>query len=727
MPSLLTGYCDPLVAAPGDRLRFMLSGPAGSAEAAVVRLSHGFPAAAGPGVIETAVDGGGLGVIALEEQRSDIGSYAFAPDHPAFFLSDWTIRLFAQTTRFAEPGQALFAKGDVQLWIDSDGRPFVSVAGVVRVTGAPLAEGEWVALAVSYASSGARLSLHQRVLRPGPADRECRATADGVLASLATGDVLIAGAIDADGAIIGRFDGKIDLPAVMSRPFTAGDLDPRAWPADGDVVAAWDLGHEPAGCRLHDSGPHAVHGRFVQQPARAVTGCRWSAEEVDWRLRPEEYSAAHFHRDDLEDIGWTPSANWTVPSDLPSGVYALRVDAGGQQDRIPFFVRPAPDAVPARVAFLAPTYSYLAYANERTSHELDFNEAGMTDRRIDYHRLDEALKARPDFGISMYDHHRDGSGVCYASSKRPLLNLRPDYHWWLSGGPQYVSVDLCIIHWLETVGEAFDTITDHDLDDEGLALLGRYDVVVTSAHPEYYSKAMLDALGAFTRRGGKLLYMGGNGFYWVTTRVPDRPWMIEVRRGFSGNRAWESEAGEEHHASTGERGGLWRRRGRTPNSLVGIGFSAQGWDIKARGYQLSGEAANPRASWIFEGVGSDHVGDFGLIMDGAAGDELDRADVALGTPRHALVLGSSGGHSRYYLVCQEDALFSHNLMGGDVNPNVRADLCFFETTGGGAVFSVGSKAWAGSLSHNRYDNDVARISTNVLRGFLDRDFAWTGQ
>jgi N,N-dimethylformamidase len=726
MQPLLTGYCDPLVAAPGDTLTFMLSGPRDAvAETRVVRLSHGFPSVKGPGVVETEVDG--LGAVALAEQCSDIGSYAFAPGHPAFDVPDWTIRLFAMPTRFAPQGQALFAKGDLQLWIDAAGRPFVSVAGVVRVTGAPLVAGEWAALAVSFASSGAILSLHQHMLRPGPADREIRTASDGAAASLAAGDVLIAGAPDADGDIIGRFDGKIDLPAVMSRAFAAGDLDPRAWPAGGDVVAAWNLGYDPAGCVLHDAGRHAIHGRFVQQPSRAVTGCLWSAEEVDWRLRPEEYSAAHFHSDDLEDIGWNPSVRWTVPADLPSGIYALRVDADGQEDRIPFFVRPAPGTASARIAFLAPTYSYLAYANERTSHELDFNEAGMTDRTIRYHRLDDALKSRPDFGVSMYDHHSDGSGVCYASSKRPLLNLRPDYFWWLSGGPQYVSVDLCIIHWLETLGEAFDTITDHDLDDEGLALLGRYDVVVTSAHPEYYSKAMLDALDGFTRRGGRLFYMGGNGFYWVTTRVPDRPWMIEVRRGFSGNRAWESEPGEEHHASTGERGGLWRRRGRTPNSLVGIGFSAQGWDVKARGYRLSEQAGNVRASWIFDGVGGDYVGDFGLIMDGAAGDELDRADISLGTPRHALILGSSGEHSRYYLVCQEDALFSHNMMGGDVNPNVRADLCFFETAGGGAVFSVGSKAWAGSLSHKDYDNDVARISTNVLRGFLDRDFVWSGQ
>ena len=53
------------------------------------------------------------------------------------------------------------------------------------------------------------------------------------------------------------------------------------------------------------------------------------------------------------------------------------------------------------------------------------------------------------------------------------------------------------------------------------------------------------------------------------------------------------------------------------------------------------------------------------------------------------------------------------------DPDVRADLVFFETPAGGAVFSTGSIAWAGSLAHDGYRNDVSRITRNVLRRFLD--------
>jgi len=48
---------------------------------------------------------------------------------------------------------------------------------------------------------------------------------------------------------------------------------------------------------------------------------------------------------------------------------------------------------------------------------------------------------------------------------------------------------------------------------------------------------------------------------------------------------------------------------------------------------------------------------------------------------------------------------------------VRGDMVFFELPNGGAVFSTGSIAWCGCLSHNEYDNAVSRITENVLRRF----------
>ena len=50
---------------------------------------------------------------------------------------------------------------------------------------------------------------------------------------------------------------------------------------------------------------------------------------------------------------------------------------------------------------------------------------------------------------------------------------------------------------------------------------------------------------------------------------------------------------------------------------------------------------------------------------------------------------------------------------------MRADMVFFELPNGGAVFSTASITWCGALSHNHYQNNVSRITENVLRRFLD--------
>jgi N,N-dimethylformamidase len=58
--------------------------------------------------------------------------------------------------------------------------------------------------------------------------------------------------------------------------------------------------------------------------------------------------------------------------------------------------------------------------------------------------------------------------------------------------------------------------------------------------------------------------------------------------------------------------------------------------------------------------------------------------------------------------------------GGAQDPDVRADMTYLETPGGGSVFSVGSIAWTASLSHAGYANNVARLTRNVLREFTRR-------
>ena len=128
-------------------------------------------------------------------------------------------------------------------------------------------------------------------------------------------------------------------------------------------------------------------------------------------------------------------------------------------------------------------------------------------------------------------------------------------------------------------------------------------------------------------------------------------------------------------------------------------------------------ARDPRAAWIFEGVAGDEIGAHGSVLHGAGGFELDRADTELGTPPHALVLATARGFSDVYQATSEDILTADSLQGGTVSPLVRADMVFYERPNGGAVFSTGSIAWCGALLDEDGDNDVSRITENVLRRF----------
>ena len=163
----------------------------------------------------------------------------------------------------------------------------------------------------------------------------------------------------------------------------------------------------------------------------------------------------------------------------------------------------------------------------------------------------------------------------------------------------------------------------------------------------------LEAIQAYQDGGGRFVYLGGNGFYWKVAMHSEEKSVIEIRRGEGGIRAWAAEPGEYYNAFDGEYGGLWRRNGRPPQQIVGVGFSAQGTFFGSY-YQRLEASFESRFYWAFKGIDDEKLGDFGLSGGGAAGFELDRADVRLGTSEKAVVLARSEGHSRDYTGDAED-------------------------------------------------------------------------
>jgi N,N-dimethylformamidase len=448
-----------------------------------------------------------------------------------------------------------------------------------------------------------------------------------------------------------------------------------------------------------------------------MMGSSWTGEETCWRHAPGEYGAIHFHDDDLYDCGWATDFTYTVPDGLRSGVYAVRLRAGDVEDMIPFFVRPRRGRPMADICVLMPTFTYIVYANIAR---------GVTDD--EYRARVAAWGARPwtsdehqDYGLSTYNYHHDGSGIAYSSRLRPILNLRSGFLAYVDprgSGVRHLPADLYLLDWLERMGHGYDVVTDEDLHAEGLELLSRYRVVLTPTHPEYQSLRTMDALTAYLERGGRLMYLGGNGFYWRVAAHPAVPGALEVRRAEGGIRAWAAEPGEYFMSFDGQHGGLWRRNGRPPQKLAGVGFTSQG-PFEGSYYRRLPASEDARVSWIFEGVPDEILGDFGLSGGGAAGFELDRADLRLGTPPHVVVLASSEKHdlTRFVLVPEDWLTHVATWPGDPPEKLIRADMVYFETPNGGAVFSVGSITFCGSLSHNGYRNNVSRVVDNVLRRF----------
>jgi N,N-dimethylformamidase len=712
----LLGYADRISVQPGEAIEFKVSSEDGAYTAAIVRLIHADTNPAGPGYREQKVPGAAWH-LSGRRQAVNPGSCVIVPPADALRPArSFALDLLIWPTTPESAGQIIASLWDPARqsgWLLMlDGKAGLTLhigagagAPAVACLGRAMLARHWYRLHAAFdLSSGIALLRQEPLLRhAGIGDHGEVSAALGTHASFSGESALIfAARAQESGGYSGFFNGKIEAPRLS---------------LDGVAAAHWDfaIGIETAWVR--DTGPHACHGTTWQGPSRGVTGHAWDGSAFHWRDCPAHYGAIHFHADDLEDAGWATDFSWQVPQDLPSGLYAAQLRSASDEDYIPFVVRPKHGAATARLAFIVPTASYLAYANEHLAIDASLAER-VHDHVPAFGPNDLHLAAHRELGGSLYDRHDDGSGIMTSSRHRPILNMRPKYQSWLGGTGSslwQLAADTHILDWLDTKGIACDCITDEDVHAEGATLLSQYTCVMTGTHAEYWSTNMLDALRGFRDSGGRIMHMGANGLYWRIAFNPSRDGVIEVRRAEVGN-GWITPPGEAAHAYTGEPGGLWRRLGRPPQSLVGVGFVGQGFDLSSY-YRRLPDSFDPRAAFIFAEVPEEIIGDFGLIGGGAAGLELDRSDRALGTPPNALILARSENHTRNYLPTVEGLLI--NYAGQAALAGVCAELVFFETASGGAVFSTGSIAWSGSLSHNAYDNTVSRMTENVLRRFLD--------
>ena len=124
---------------------------------------------------------------------------------------------------------------------------------------------------------------------------------------------------------------------------------------------------------------------------------------------------------------------------------------------------------------------------------------------------------------------------------------------------------------------------------------------------------------------------------------------------------------------------------------------------------------------MFQGLEDEEIlGDFGFSGGGAAGFELDRADIRLGSPENIQIIGRSENHSSSFVLVPEEMLTHITNWPGEEEQQklIRADLVYFKIPSGGEVFSTGSITFCGSLPWNDFDNNISRLLENVMKRFL---------
>jgi len=709
---MLTGYSDQLSVRPGDDLPFRVSTDAVQFDVQILRLWHGDSDMRGPGRRETTLDVPVNGRYPGRLQSFPTGSYVVVPNHSDLHpTGDFTALVWFWPTRPGEGEQVILSKtapggAGYELGLNREGCAYLQIGEKRIIVDAVVQPRRWHCLAATFVAPtgdvALSIGLHPNDLSVLDGNPIIMAR---MAMPLAQDAPLVMAAALQDGRGERFFNGKLADPCLVSHAMTQSEVANWVWHGFGEDVqdhclAAWDFSLGCSEAVIHDRAGRCFDGYTVQSPVRSMTGPHWRGNTAGAGAG----SAIHFHEDSLTDAGWDESFRFRIPVGLPSGVYAARLTAGEEIDDLPFLVLPPKGKATAQLAFLMPTFTYLAYGNELC----------------------------PEYGLNcVYDRYVDGAGVPFASARHPVKTFRPDRGILKSVTGErfgrHLCADLYFIDFLANVGQSVDILSDHDLHREGAALLAPYRGVITGSHPEYVSGQMLDALETYLAAGGNLAYLGGNGFYSVTSLSDDGA-LIEVRRP-NGSRPWSSDPGEGTHQITGESGGLWRFRGRAPQRLVGVGFTAQGWTSTdacglPRPYQQVSDRTHPLAAALLAGVSPDaKIGDFktlGLGI-GAAGDEVDRTDHDLGTPVQTIVLATATGFSTDYQVTIDDRREVNEASTLPGHPMLRADMVCFQTPAGGFVFSASSMQWFSALGHDGYDNSVATVTRNVIARMLQQD------
>jgi hypothetical protein len=208
--------------------------------------------------------------------------------------------------------------------------------------------------------------------------------------------------------------------------------------------------------------------------------------------------------------------------------------------------------------------------------------------------------------------------------------------------PHYRHYEQPFLRWLISTGRDVDYLADADLDASsttGRRLADAYDLIVFPGHHEYVTRHEFDVVTGFRNRGGNLMFLSANNFFYRT-----------VKRGDVMTRT-----------------GRWRLVGRPESALIGVQYFGNDNGKHQAPWTLR---ATPAGRWIF--AGTNLVPGSSFAKGGIEADETTPS-----SPRGTQVISAIP-----------------NVFGTGHN----AEMSYYGLPNGAKVFAAGAFTLAGKVS-----------------------------
>jgi hypothetical protein len=460
--------------------------------------------------------------------------------------------------------------------------------------------------------------------------------------------------------------------------------------------------------------------------------------DARWQDAPEQCSVL--------GCGWTPSLEFRIEEDWPSGAYRITLSAAGPSGselraHHLFIVRPLPGAKPQRILQIAASGTWTAYNTWGGSNHYQ----GITGPHRNQYATTVSLERPWCRGFIVLPD--EAPRVPLEFDVPPGAALRyPHMEWAFANGYSnkyasagWASYDRHFFQWAERAGFGVDLASQHELHFNPEILAG-YDCVVCVGHDEYWTWEMRDAIDEYVERGGHVARFAGN-FMWQT----------RLERSGKAQVCYKYRARAEdpvyRSADPSRTTGSWEAKeiGR-PGALT-FGLNATnglyaGWGGCApRG--VRGFPVYRPEHWAFAGTGLCY-GDLLGAAGHAFGYEVDGLDYLIrgGLPEPSETSGAPPGLEILALglsslkeertdlplddrfLSDDDAKFVAEIRLGDQSDAAvdrvkrGAGMMVNFPRGRGEVFHAGSCEWVAALL--RRDPMVERVTANVLNRYLGR-------